>query len=126
MGVTIDKTLHNVETDRVDFIGNFVAGTIPAGEDNLFLGANDMLYFSPTQDMPILGMRAYFNIHDVSAGAVRRARIVAWENVVTEIEFTLPDDTNTPNSMIQKRVENGQLLIISEGATYNALGVRIK
>lgn len=126
LGVTIDKTLHNVETDRVDFIGNFVAGTIPAGEDNLFLGANDMLYFSPTQDMPILGMRAYFNIHDVSAGAVRRARIVAWENVVTEIEFTLPDDTNTPNSMIQKRVENGQLLIIREGATYNALGVRIK
>lgn len=126
LGVTIDKTLHNVETDRVDFIGNFVAGTIPAGEDNLFLGANDMLYFSPTQDMPILGMRAYFNIHDVSAGAVRRARIVAWENVVTEIEFTLPDDTNTPNSLIQKRVENGQLLIIREGAIYNALGVRIK
>lgn len=126
LGVTIDKTLHNVETDRVDFIGNFVAGTIPAGENNLFLGANDMLYFSPTQDMPILGMRAYFNIHDVSAGAVRRARIVAWENVVTEIEFTLPDDTNTPNSLIQKRVENGQLLIIREGAIYNALGVRIK
>lgn len=126
LGVTINNTLHNVETDRVDFIGNFVAGTIPAGEDNLFLGANDMLYFSPTQDMPILGMRAYFNIHDVSAGAVRRARIVAWENVVTEIEFTLPDDTNTPNSMIQKRVENGQLLIIREGATYNAFGVRIR
>ena len=127
LGVTIDETLRNVVTSRADFIGNFVAGNIPVGEENLFLGADDLLYFSPNQDMPILGMRAYFAIHDAPAGAIRRARIIAQNNVVTEIDLVQPDSAgNNPVKAVSKRIEDGKLIIIIDGREYNVMGVRLK
>ena len=121
IGVTIDKTLRNTETTNADFVGNFVAGTIPADENNLFLGANNTLYF-PTVDMPILGMRAYFVIHDAPAGAVKRARIIEREQIITDVELV----AEQPNAKSQKILRNGQLIIIRDGNMYNVMGAKLQ
>jgi len=118
VGVTIDKTLRPKNTTNANFIGTFIQDEIPASENNLFLGANNTLYF-PTEDMPILGMRAYFVIHDAPAGAIRRARIVEGGQVATEIELV---NSQEPNAKSQKMLINGQLIILRDGKTYNALG----
>ncbi|MBO6074119.1 MAG: hypothetical protein J6P74_03155 [Paludibacteraceae bacterium] len=126
LGVTINNTLNNTETSNAEFIGNFVKSTIEASEDNLFLGANNTLYF-PTIDMEIKGMRAYFEVNNPSGAPIRRARIVEQGNVVTEIEIAQPDMLDkVDKSNVTKRIENGQLLIIRESVQYNALGVRVK
>jgi len=121
IGVTIDKTLNPVNTTNADFVGNFVAGTIPASENNLFLGANNTLYF-PTVDMPILGMRAYFVIHDAPAGAVKRARIIEREQIITDVELV----AEQPNAKSQKILRNGQLIIIRDGNMYNVMGAKLQ
>ena len=121
LGVTIDKTLRNTTTTKADFVGNFVAGTITASENNLFLGANNTLYF-PTQDIDILGMRAYFIIHDAPAGVIKRARIVENEQVATDIELQMVNG-KCPNG---KFIKNGQLIIIRDGVQYNVMGARMK
>ncbi|MBO7455895.1 MAG: DUF5123 domain-containing protein [Paludibacteraceae bacterium] len=110
-----------------NFIGTFIATTIPEDPNNLFLGANDKLYFPEGGDMPIKGMRAYFAVTGSSGAPVRQARIVAQGNVVTKVELVngqLPSEFGGSN--LRKSVENGQLIIIRDGAQYNALGVRVK
>ncbi len=106
---------------NANFVGTFIKDEIPADPNNLFMGANNTLYF-PTVNMPILGMRAYFVIHDVPAGAVKRARIIENEQVATEIELIMEQ----PNANGQKLIENGQLIIIRDGVRYNAMGVKLQ
>ena len=106
---------------NADFVGTFIKDEIPADPNNLFMGANNTLYF-PTVNMPILGMRAYFVIHNVPAGAVKRARIIENEQVATEIELVMEQ----PETNSQKRIENGQLIIIRDGVRYNAMGVKLQ
>ena len=106
---------------NANFVGNFVAGTIPASENNLFLGANNTLYF-PTVDMPILGMRAYFVIHDAPAGAVKRARIIEREQIITDVELV----AEQPNAKSQKILRNGQLIILRDGNMYNVMGAKLQ
>lgn len=106
-----------------DFIGTFIKQSITASESNLFLGANDKLYFS-SEDVTIKGFRAYFAVNP-AAGAPTRARIVMQEDVVTELELVegaLPEAFGN----IHKLIENGQLIIVKDGAHYNAFGVRVK
>ena len=122
IGVTIDKTLRPINTSNANFVGNFVKGTIPADENNLFLGANNTLYF-PTVDTEIKGMRAYFIIHDAPAGAIKRARIVEGSQVATDIELV---ESQEPQAKSQKMIVNGQLYIMYEGQMYNVQGLRIK
>ena len=105
---------------NANFVGNFVAGTIPASENNLFLGANNTMYF-PTVDMPILGMRAFFRVHGALAGMIKRARIIEREEVATDIELV-----NQPKVESRKLLINGQLVIIRDGARYNVMGTRIQ
>ena len=126
LGVTIDNTLNNTETTNADFIGNFVVDEIAVSEDNLFLGADNTLYF-PTVATEIKGLRAYFEVKNPSGAPIRHARIIEQGNVATEIEIAQPDmlDKAVATGVI-KRIENGQLLIIREGVQYNALGVRVK
>lgn len=126
-GHTINEsTGYNVATgDNANFIGSFIKGTVPAGEDNLFLGANDLLYFSEAATT-IKGMRAYFQIHDVPSGApIRQARIVEQGNVVTALEFVNGEwqEIKSANGTI-KTIENGQLILIRDGKRYNVMGVR--
>lgn len=124
---TIYKSTSHLVTagDNANFIGSFIKGTVPAGEDNLFLGANDLLYFSETATT-IKGMRAYFLIHDVPSGApIRQARIVEQGNVVTALEFVNGEwqEVKSANGTI-KTIENGQLILIRDGKRYNVMGVR--
>lgn len=111
--------------DNANFVGSFIKGTVPAGEDNLFLGANDLLYFSEAATT-IKGMRAYFQIHDVPSGApIRQARIVEQGNVVTTLEFINGEwqEVKSTNGTI-KTIGNGQLILIRDGKRYNVMGVR--
>ena len=107
---------------NADFIGTFIKSEVPAGENNLFLGPNDLLYFSQTAT-PIKGMRAYFQIKGVSnpAQAIKHARIVAHGQVVTSIDLV-----NDVNEGTVKTIENGQLIIIKNGIRYNVMGVKLQ
>ena len=106
---------------NANFKGNFIAGTIPVSENNLFLGANNKLFF-PTVEMPILGMRAYFIVHDASSNAILRARIVEGGQVATEIDLV----SQEPIANSQKLIINGQLIIIRDGVRYNVMGTKIQ
>lgn len=107
---------------NADFIGTFIKSEVPDGENNLFLGPNDLLYFS-SSPTPIKGMRAYFQLNGISnpQQAIKHARIVAHGQVVTSIDFV-----NESNESTIKTIENGQLVIIRDGVRYNVMGVRIK
>ena len=107
---------------NANFIGNFAKGTIPASENNLFMGANNTLYF-PTEDTEILGMRGYFVIHDAPAGVIQRARIVEADAPAVTTEINCVDAK--VNASV-KTIENGQLVIIRDGKKYNVMGVRMK
>lgn len=128
-GHTMNKsTSYNIKNGtNANFVGSFIKYTIPAGEDNLFLGANDKLYFSNEATVS-KGMRAYFQIHDVPAGVIQRARIVQQGEVVTELELIDGEwvDARINANGVIKTIENGQLVIIKDGAYYNAFGVKVK
>lgn len=113
---------------NANFAGSFVKTTLGPDQDVLFLAQDNMLYY-PAVDIEVLGMRGWFVIHDTPAPApqITRARIINNEHVATEIELvgnTLP--TEFGDNLVTKRIDDGQLLIIRDGAIYNALGVRIK
>ena len=105
-----------------DFIGTLIKGEVPAGEDNLFLGQNDMLYFSSTAT-PIKGMRAWFKVKVPNPQhVIQHARIVTGGQVVTSIDLVNGDIVNET----VKAIENGQLVIIRDGVRYNAMGIRLQ
>ncbi len=115
------ETGQATSTDIVDFIGSFIKSEVPAGEDNLFLGPNNLLYFSDTAT-PIKGMRAWFKVKVPNPQhVIQHARIVKGEQVLTDIELV-----NGEAQTNGKLIENGQLVIIRDGVRYNALGIRVK
>ena len=107
---------------NADFIGKLIKTEIPAGEDYLFLGANNLLYFSDT-NTPIKGMRAYFQVKGVPhpSQAIKHANIIANDQVVTSIDFTKGE-----NNKVMKAIENGQLIIIRNGERFTVQGQRIQ
>jgi len=109
---------------NADFIGSFIKGEVPAGEDNLFLGPDNLLYFSQTAT-PIKGMRAYFRVKGVAnpAQAIKRARIVTGGQIATEINLV---NESAKIGKSAKIIENGQLVIIRDGIRYNVMGTMIK
>ena len=117
-----EETGQATSTDIVDFIGSFIKSEVPAGEDNLFLGPNDLLYFSSSAT-PIKGMRAWFKVKVPNPQhVIQHARIVKGEQVITSINFI---DGNMANETV-KTIENGQLVIIRDGVRYNAMGIRLQ
>ena len=124
IGVTIDKTLHPTNTARAKFVGNFIADEIEASEDNLFLGADNTLYF-PLNNTPILGMRAYFQVHAPAGVSIRRARINDGKGQSTDIDL-IGEQEQQNIIKAQKVLQNGQIFIIRDGVKYNALGIRIE
>ncbi len=106
--------------DDADFIGNFIKGEVPAGDQNLFLGQNNLLYFSQNAT-PIKGMRAYFHVKVPGAAhMIQNARIVKGTQVVTELHLVNGENKAT------KTIENGQLIIIKNGVRYNVMGAKIQ
>lgn len=110
--------------DQADFVGTFVATNIPAGEENLFLGRNDLLYFNKSAATPVGGFRAWFVLHDIPDGPhfIKGARIVERENTTTGMENV----DQLPKANSQKLIENGMLIIIRDGVRYNVMGVRVE
>ncbi|MBR1481332.1 MAG: hypothetical protein IJ609_05345 [Paludibacteraceae bacterium] len=108
---------------NANFTGTFTASTIPGNADNLFLAEGNLLYY-PTSDIEVLGMRGWLVIHDspAPAAALHRANIIAPAQVTTSIQIVGQDSDNT----VQKRIQDGQLLIIRDGIRYNAMGMRLK
>ena len=123
--VEILSTTHagTTERNKADFIGTFVATNVPAGENNLYLGPNNSLYFSPDAATPIKGFRGWFVVHDIPGGAkaIKRARIVEGEQEVQAIDFV-----NGENSKAQKVLRDGQLIIIRDGVEFTVQGQRIQ
>lgn len=111
-----------VEGTNADFIGSFIKGEVPAGENNLFLGPNNLLYFSQTAT-PIKGMRAWFQVKGVpnAMQAIKRANIVTSGQVITSVDFVKDANNGT-----LKTIENGQVIIIRDGIRYNVMGVKIQ
>ncbi|MBR6034717.1 MAG: DUF5123 domain-containing protein, partial [Paludibacteraceae bacterium] len=109
-------------SDYVDFYGTLIASEVPAGEYNLFLGPNNLLYFSPDDATPIKGFRGWFVVHNIDGGAhvIQRARIVEQEEEITAVELV-----NSENNS-RKVIENGQLIIIRDGVRYNVMGIVIE
>ena len=107
---------------NADFIGTFIKGEVPAGENNLFLGPNNTLYFSQTAT-PIKGMRAWFQVKGVpnAIQAIKRANIVTSGQVITSVDFVKDANNGT-----LKTIENGQVIIIRDGVRYNVMGVKIQ
>ena len=125
-GVTILVTTPAASTsDYTDYIGTFIKTEITADPNNLFVGNDNMLYF-PTADMPIKGMRGWFEVHGVSVGAISRARIIEHGNVTTEVELVNGALPSEFGGKPLKIIENGQLTIILNGVQYNAIGIRVK
>ena len=119
---TIDESTgyNTKEGDAANFIGSFIAGEVPAGDQNLFLGPNDLLYFSQTAT-PIKGMRAYFHVKvPGAANNVKAARIVKGTQVITELNLVGAD------SKAVKMIETGQLIITIDGVRYNVMGTKIQ
>lgn len=118
-----ETTAGHTNRDNANFIGTFVATEIPAGENYLFLGQNDKLYFSPNAATPIKGFRGWFEVHDIQGGAkaIKKARIVEQNQVVTTI-----DVVNDENGNVQKVFRNGQLIIIRDGIEFTVQGQRIQ
>ena len=113
-------TAHTVAKGVVDFIGNFIVSEVPAGDQNLFLGPNDLLYFSQTAT-PIKGMRAYFHVNVPGAAQmIQHARIVKGTQVITSVDLVGAE------TKAVKTIENGQLIITIDGVRYNVMGVKLQ
>ena len=117
------STSHLINSStNADFIGSFIAGEVPAGEDNLFLGPENLLYFYDAAT-PIKGTRAYFHIKGVPhpSQSIKHAKIITNDQVVTSIDFTKGE-----NNKVMKAIENGQLIIIRNGERFTVQGQRIQ
>ena len=111
------------ESDEVRFVGNIgIAEMIDHDENNLFLGAENTLYW-PDGQTRLKGFRAYFKVPDGPSGAPKHtpARIVERPNTPTEVFSIQRSELST-----QKVIRNGQLLIYHNGMIYNAQGIRMQ
>ena len=125
-GVEVTATSGSATTSctKANFKGTFVSSSIPAGEDNLFLGQNNLLYFNKSAATPIGGFRGWFVLKDLGDGPhfIKGARIVERENTATGIENV----NQQPTANSQKLIENGMLIITRDGVRYNVMGVRVE
>jgi hypothetical protein len=68
-GVIISKGTANVETDYVDFIGTYSPVGIYTNEKtNLYLGADNKLYYPTASDFTLNAFRGYFHLKGLTAG----------------------------------------------------------
>ena len=126
-GVTVtESTGSTVEKGGVKFVGTIGRSTLPHGEaDYLFLGANDNLYYSASDDVTSMkGFRAYFIVNSEASTEIPRhapARLVIAPKMPTAVE-----NVSAKIGESEKRIENGQLFIIKDGIKYNAQGKVVK
>ncbi len=131
--VVVDKVIHPSTYTQDGYTATYTGiydatadvQTTLAGANNYVLGSDQWLYeVAPMPDDPKLAMnafRGYFTLNfGANAAPGRRARVVFGDiddnPMTTELEEL--DNKQLPD----KRIENGQLLIIRNGHTYNAQG----
>ena len=108
------------ESTVMNFNGILQPTELTASEDYLFLGANNTLYW-PETDAELKGFRAYFKVNTGAGAPPRGMRACLHEGPVsnpTSVENTFID------CAVEKRIENGQIIIIKDGIQYNILGQR--
>lgn len=109
------------------FVGTILSENVTEewaeAENFIFLKADNKLTFATTGTLR--GMRAYFLLDkDVSASALAKApglRIGHSEHIATATEHISHDAAHNASKIIR----NGQLVIVRDGAEYNAQGIRI-
>lgn len=123
-GVTIPSGLSAtpaaVETDYIDFQGVYSPKNVGSGENILFVGANNELFWNNNASGELKGFRAFFTANGNAAQAIR-ARIVKKDNAATAIDNVQGDDIQC-----KKVLQNGQLLIQHNGTMYNVQGQMVK
>ena len=111
-----------VEGGSLNFVG--ILTPTPLDETCMFLGAANTLYWvNPNDESSLKAFRAYFQTPSGESPAPLRrvpARIVAQTDVATGIHSA----SNQP--IAEKLIENGQLVIIRDGARFNAMGQKIQ
>ncbi len=126
-GVTVTaSTGSTVTKGSVRFVGTIGRSELPHGvADYLFLGANDNLYYSASNDdTSMKGFRAYFIVNSDASSEIPRhapARLVIAPKVPTAVENVQGDNVQST-----KVIENGQLYLMYKGTRYNVQGKVVK
>lgn len=113
------------DEDKVRFIGNIgIATLVEEDANNLFLGANNILYWPNKNQNRMKGFRAYFQVPAEIKEAVdpqAPARIIVQQNTPTDIERTQYSEVS-----VQKLLRDGQIVIVRDGKMYSILGQDIE
>ena len=111
-------------TNEIQFVGNIeVIAMENESRNNLFVGANNTLYWPQTDNPNLRGFRAHFRIPASGPNSAPNntpARIVLQPNTTTDMESV------QPSVSVQKFIKNGQVYIIKNGVLYNAQGQQVK
>ena len=68
-GIIISNVTANAETDYVDFVGTYSPVSIYTAEKtNLYLGADNTLYYPTDEDFKVNAFRGYFQLNGLTAG----------------------------------------------------------
>ncbi|MBQ7698682.1 MAG: fibronectin type III domain-containing protein [Paludibacteraceae bacterium] len=122
-GVTISTTspVDQTSDTYISFHGVFNPTSLEGGNKNLlFLGAANELFYPAATDN-INGFRAYFEVKGSAQKVAKRARIANGTNTATGISDVQRDEVQCT-----KILRDGQIVIIRQGAEYNAQGIRTK
>ena len=122
-GVTISTTspVDQTSDTYISFHGVFNPTELEGGNKNLlFLGAANELFYPAATDN-LNGFRAYFEVKGTAQKVAKRARIANGTNTATGISDVQRDEVQCT-----KILRDGQIVIIRQGAEYNAQGIRIK
>ena len=103
---------------QIFFQGYYSAGGQTNGSTEYYVGDKGYLY---NEVVDIRGLCGLFTITDKEGNPTKvRARVVTREEVETGL-----DNSQLPNTNIQKVLENGQLIIIRDGVKYNVQGQKL-
>ena len=125
--VPLDYTAKEAGDENIKFVGFFKPTHINDGANhsNLFLGANNKLFWpnngnDPTAKMK--GFRAYFKVITGGSNAPVRRGAFAQLVITPRPEITTATENSIATEKNCKLLENGQLVIMREGRRYNTLG----
>ena len=103
-------------------VGKTAEYSLPAGQGSVLLnGANGVcFYINPNHEFTVGANTAYLPLGFNSTGAPSAFRLVDEENNATNIENVEANETAV------KFFENGQIYILRDGITYDALGRKVR
>ena len=122
-----DPTTVTSEDKLVQFKGIYGPAMIySAAKDNLFLGAENNLYWPSTEDYTLNAFRAYFHVSLSGEQLVREIRMNLDGGNVTGVEAVQGfKSLRVQDSLPVKRIVNGRLIIERNDQFFNANGMRI-